>query len=116
MTRLGADVAPDTALLDAWNAVLDDFEAAVERALGHAARAGDAADEIDTRTVFVPPASMPPMPAAVVERARALLARNGEALAEVGDIADRIRPANPSSAIRRPPSSQRSTSSFDTRA
>lgn len=117
MNRMGAEAEPPVAVLDAWNAVLDDFEDALDRAVRAATHAGDTSQTIGT-SIFTPPASMPPLPAELAERARALLVRNHEVAHEIRGVAARIQPATPSPVTRRPPFAQRpsSSSSFDARA
>jgi hypothetical protein len=88
-----------TELHECWRVALDQLELTMD--LQEAYLEGD-----PTSTVYAPPPSvaarpeLPPLPAALTERANRLLARNQALLVEVSMRSDSIRPSTPQRAPR----------------
>ena len=119
MSCADVDLEPGPALVGAWNRVLDDFEASLDRALVQAG-ADFSEPNFAATSMFTPPTTMPPFPDELAERARRLLARNTVAIDTVAAASDRLRPGAGSGAgpASRPHVAQRGSASpsFDTRA
>lgn len=93
----------------AWQDLLDCFEQTLDHAAAQSHMIGDERVQIDTSVLFAPPASMPPFPLELAERARHLLERNAEVQQQLNEAASRLpRPSANAATGPRSPQARRS--------
>jgi hypothetical protein len=85
------NVADDSAVT-AWTAVLDEFEAALGRQERYLDAVGLPGASPDVPIPFLVPDDLPAMPPQVADRARTLLARNGEVVDRARRRSEETRP------------------------